>query len=117
MPTLTPNPDQIQQGDVTLEFITDPLPEGCKPRLPDAQGHVNLSMGSRGGHRHYFRASDAKVYDAPDDSVFAENSGREPVELLHTATHQPLLVKPGLHVVGALNEMDHLAKRQRKVVD
>lgn len=112
----TPNPNQIQQGDVTLELI-DKLPEGCKARLPDKEGHVNVSMGSRGGHRHYFKASEAKVYDSPDGKVFVEVPGPDPVEMLHTATHKPLIVKAGVHAVGALNEMDHIAKRQRKVID
>lgn len=112
----TPNPNQIQQGDVTLELVSK-LPEGCKLRLPDAEGRVNVSMGSRGGHRHYFHASEAKVYDAPDGNVFVENPGAKPIEMKHTATHEPLIVKPGIHAVGGLNEMDHLAKRQRKVID
>lgn len=116
MPTLTPNPDQIQQGDVTLEFITS-LPEGCKLRKRDPDGTVNLAMGSRGGHRHFFDSPDIQVYDGPNDTVFVENTGSDIVQLKHTATHKPLLVKPGVHEVGALNEMDHLAKRQRKVVD
>lgn len=112
----SPNPDQIQQGDVTLELI-DKLPEGVKVRPRSADGTVNLSMGSRGGHRHYFDSPDITVFDGEDGQVFAQNLSPETIELKHTATHKPLYVKPGVHRVGGLNEMDHVAKMKRQVVD
>lgn len=117
MPTLTQNPDQIQQGDVTLEFIGHTLPEGLKPRPREGNGTVTLSMGSSGGHRHFFDSPDVTVHEGPGDSLYAHNVGKEDVQLKHTATHNPLMVKPGVHRVGGLNEMDHVAKRQRKVID
>ncbi len=112
---MTPNPDQIQQGDVTLERVAS-LPEGCKP-LPRSAGRVVLAEGSQSGNSHYLDAAGVTHHEAPDGKRYLVNEGAEAVELKHTRDHDPILVAPGVHLVGDLNEADHVAGMVRKVVD
>ena len=52
-----------------------------------------------------------------DGSQCLVNKSKKAVRLKHTADHEDLIVSPGVHRVGDINEMDHIAQMQRKVVD
>lgn len=109
------NPDQIQQGDVTLERV-DKLPEGSKA-LKRMGGRVILAEGSQSGNSHYLDAKDVTLHEMPCGTRYLVNEGKQPVELKHTRDHDPVLVAPGVFIVGGINEVDHVAGMERKVVD
>ena len=110
-----PNPNQIQQGDVTLERI-EKLPEGFKP-VKSKGPHLILREGSQSGNRHYIADKNVVLQVHADGSQCLVNKSKKAVRLKHTADHEDLIVSPGVHRVGDINEMDHIAQMQRKVVD
>lgn len=109
------NPNQIQQGDVTLERI-DKLPDGCKARKR-AKGRSVLSEGSQSGNSHYFDAQKVTIHDGPDGVAYVTNDNPTPVDLKHTRDHDPVRVANGTWRVGGINELDPLTEMVNKVVD
>lgn len=109
-----PNPNQIQQGDVTLERI-DQLPDGFVP--VDIDGDIVLAEGSRSGNRHYFAAPDVTLFQHADGRRAIRNANSAAIRLKHTKDHDDLVVDPGFYLVGNIREIDHLTGLVDKVVD
>jgi hypothetical protein len=111
------NPDQIQQGDVTLERIAS-LPSGVGVKeLPRINGRIVLAEGSQSGNSHYVDAPGAKFYEDAHGVRYLFNPTDAPIELKHTREHDPVLVGHGVHQVGHIHEVDHLTGLVSKVVD
>lgn len=106
-----------QQGDV-LVFAVAALPAGLKPVKPrPGLGYV-IAEGEHTGNTHRIETVDsARVFVAPDGTLYAEILA--PVPLIHgpTEPHKPQTIKPGFVRFGRVREVDPFAGEVRQVKD
>ena len=113
--TMKKNPNHLQQGDVIL-LLADKLPDGCKPR-PRENGNVVLAHGEATGHWHGTDSANVLTFDAPDGTVWVQNTGTLTETLKH-AEHGPVTLPPrSVARFDQVREKDWFTMMERKVRD
>ena len=106
------NHDQLQQGDVLFKRVNH-LPRNAKAVTPTERGYV-LAAGETHNHFHVIKDLEhAKTFEL-NGTLFVEVT--EPIQVTHE-THQPIELIGGIYEIGHVQEVDHLTKITRFVVD
>ena len=111
--------NQLQQGDVTLEMVTE-IPVTAKEQK-DESGIV-LALGEVTGHAHRVKGR-ARLFVDGNGVRFLETDTE--TELIHDTNgsyipgvnHEPVKLPKAIFRIGQINEMDHIEKAARKVID
>lgn len=111
----TANPAQNQQGDVLLLKV-DRLPAGSR-LVKRSQNGVILAESQTTNNRHFVLDQAARLFVAPDGKHYLVNEGDEAVTLQHSKDHAPIVLEPGVHRVGFVQERDHFANITRAAID
>lgn len=105
---------QIQQGDVTVEYVKA-FPRGGKAVIPGTRGYV-IAEGEHTGHAHAMEAIDGLEVREVDGVLYARIPEGTEVSLLHEE-HNPVALPPGIVRFGRVQEYDHFAEEARQVED
>lgn len=103
---------QIQQGDVTVEYVMT-MPRGGKAIAAAPRGYV-VAEGEHTGHAHVIEAVDGLELREVDGVLYARIP--ETVALRHEE-HHPITLTPGIVKFGRVQEYDHFAEEARQVED
>lgn len=105
---------QIQQGDVTVEYVKA-FPRGGKAVTAAARGFV-VAEGEHTGHAHVMEAIDGLELREVDGVLYARIPEGAEVSLRHEE-HHPVTLPPGVVKFGRVQEYDHFAEEARQVED
>jgi hypothetical protein len=103
---------QIQQGDVTVEYIKA-MPRGGKTLTPTDRGYV-VAEGEHTGHAHVVEVEGVLEMREVDGVIYARIEA--PVSFTHDE-HHPITLAPGVVKFGRVQEYDHFAEEARQVQD